>query len=106
MPCFPFAPSPSTGEGESAGRLRVLEKVPHPSPILPVKARVVLVSAALLLAAGPAPLAHAGDIAAGREKAKVCAPCHGLDGLSKAMNAANIAGQLELYLVEQPRTNR
>jgi len=36
----------------------------------------------------------------------VCAPCHGLDGLSKAMNAANIAGQLELYLIEQLKAYR
>lgn len=50
--------------------------------------------------------ANAGDIAAGRKAAQVCAPCHGLDGLSKAMNAANIAGQLEPYLVEQLKAYR
>ena len=50
--------------------------------------------------------AYAGDVKAGREAAQVCAPCHGMDGLSKAMNAANIAGQLELYLVEQLKAYR
>ncbi len=50
--------------------------------------------------------AQAGDVKAGRQAAQVCAPCHGLDGLSKAMNAANIAGQLEPYLVEQLKAYR
>lgn len=56
--------------------------------------------AALLGVAWPTvPAAMAADIEAGREKAQMCAPCHGMDGLSKAMDAPHIAGQLESYLV-------
>jgi cytochrome c553 len=70
---------------------------------LPTHGRGVLI---LVLAVCFIAPARAGDMAAGREKAKVCAPCHGMDGLSKAMNAANIAGQLELYLIEQLKAYR
>ena len=38
---------------------------------------------------------------AGREKAEICAVCHGLDGLAKIAEAPNIAGQTEGYLIEQ-----
>jgi cytochrome c553 len=67
--------------------------------------RCAALPVAALLFVGAAPAA-AGDIQAGREAAQVCVPCHGLDGLSKAMNAANIAGQLELYLIEQLKAYR
>ena len=43
----------------------------------------------------------AGDVKAGRAKALMCQACHGLDGLSKAPDAPNIAGQIEPYLVAQ-----
>lgn len=42
-----------------------------------------------------------GDVKAGREKARICEPCHGLDGLSKIVEAPSIAGQNEPYLIEQ-----
>jgi cytochrome c553 len=42
-----------------------------------------------------------GDIKAGREKAQKCEACHGLDGLSKVVEAPNIAGQTESYLISQ-----
>ena len=42
-----------------------------------------------------------GDVKAGRQKAEVCAVCHGLDGLAKIAEAPNLAGQTESYLVEQ-----
>jgi cytochrome c553 len=45
--------------------------------------------------------AEAGDATAGRQKAEVCAVCHGLDGLAKIPEAPNIAGQTESYLIEQ-----
>jgi cytochrome c553 len=38
---------------------------------------------------------------AGRQKAEVCAVCHGLDGLAKIAEAPNLAGQTEGYLIEQ-----
>jgi cytochrome c553 len=37
----------------------------------------------------------------GREKAEVCAVCHGLNGLAKIAEAPNLAGQTEGYLIEQ-----
>jgi cytochrome c553 len=42
-----------------------------------------------------------GDAKAGRQKAEVCAVCHGLDGLAKIPEAPNLAGQTESYLIEQ-----
>ena len=48
----------------------------------------------------------AGDAAAGRQKAANCATCHGAVGLSTLPNAPNLAGQPEIYLVEQLRAYR
>lgn len=58
-----------------------------------------LAPAGLLLAGGNA--SHAGDVKAGAAKAMMCQACHGLDGLSKAPDSPNIAGQIEPYLVAQ-----
>ena len=54
----------------------------------------------VLLAAIVAP-AQAGDIKAGRGKTQKCEACHGADGLSKVVEAPNIAGQTEPYIVKQ-----
>jgi cytochrome c553 len=64
-------------------------------------AAAVLAGLALVLA-GSGEL-RAGDPATGREKAKACVPCHGLDGVSKQPDAPNIAGQVEMYLATQLR---
>jgi cytochrome c553 len=53
----------------------------------------------LLLAGGG--VCSAGDVKAGRTKALMCQACHGLDGLSKAPDAPNIAAQIEPYIVAQ-----
>jgi cytochrome c553 len=47
--------------------------------------------------------AHAqGSVKAGRQKAEAkCAVCHGVDGLAKVVEAPNLAGQNERYLIEQ-----
>jgi cytochrome c553 len=42
-----------------------------------------------------------GDVKAGRDKAQKCEACHGLDGLSKVVEAPNIAGQNEQYIARQ-----
>ena len=42
----------------------------------------------------------------GRDKARVCATCHGANGISTLPNAPNLAGQPEIYLVEQLRNYR
>lgn len=57
--------------------------------------KLLMVAAALALA----PTAHAGDPAAGKEKAKVCAACHGENGVSQAPDFPKLAGQYNDYLV-------
>ena len=56
-------------------------------------------SVCLLMASGS--VCSAGDVKAGRAKALMCQACHGMDGLSKAPDAPNIAAQIEPYLVAQ-----
>ncbi|MEH2509407.1 cytochrome c553 [Nitrobacteraceae bacterium AZCC 1564] len=62
----------------------------------------------LLIAIGLAVTpAHAdGDAKAGRKKAQQCAPCHGVDGLSKMPMAPNIAGSPAMYLEKQLKAFR
>ena len=57
--------------------------------------RLLMVAAALALAAA----AHAGDPAAGKEKAKVCEACHGENGVSQVPDFPKLAGQYNDYLV-------
>lgn len=60
-----------------------------------------LSTAAVICAMLLPPAANAaGDAKAGRQKARQCQTCHGLDGLSKLPEAPNIAGQVEPYLVK------
>ena len=52
------------------------------------------------LAFGPSPAA--ADAAAGRAKAQQqCAVCHGIDGIARTPDAANLAGESEFYLTRQ-----
>lgn len=46
------------------------------------------------------------DLGAGKAKAKMCAACHGIDGLSKVADAPNLAGNGELYLARQLKAFR
>ena len=56
----------------------------------------------LLCLAGVSPATgRAGDPAAGRAKAGECAVCHGDLGLSQSPDVPSLAGQPEVYLVEQ-----
>jgi cytochrome c553 len=43
--------------------------------------------------------AHAADPAAGKEKSKVCAACHGENGVSQTADFPKLAGQYNDYLV-------
>jgi cytochrome c553 len=61
----------------------------------------ILVSVLAVLAAMPGRADAGGDVRAGREKAQKCEVCHGLDGVSKVVEAPNIAGQNQQYLVKQ-----
>ncbi len=62
--------------------------------------RLTLAAAGSLALFAPPP-SIAADVDAGREKAKTCAICHGMDGLSRRPDAPNIAGQLRFYIREQ-----
>jgi cytochrome c553 len=59
----------------------------------------LLASVCLLMASRS--VCSAGDAKAGRAKALMCQACHGMDGLSKAPDAPNIAAQIEPYIVAQ-----
>lgn len=43
----------------------------------------------------------AGDIAAGKAKAAVCAACHGANGISANPLWPNLAGQKDQYIIKQ-----
>jgi cytochrome c553 len=46
-----------------------------------------------------APVAvHAADIAAGKEKAEICAGCHGDNGISQTENIPSLAGQPDQFI--------
>ena len=61
------------------------------------RAFVMLISAAWLVDAAVAP-AHAADPAAGKEKAEVCAGCHGENGISQTENIPSLAGQQDQFI--------
>jgi cytochrome c553 len=93
---------PADGSGESRGHFLDLSvlvegmmKRGRPG------AAGVLVSVLAVLAAMPGRADAGGDVKAGREKAQKCEVCHGLDGVSKVVEAPNIAGQNQQYLVKQ-----
>ena len=65
--------------------------------------RKIMLSALLLTLAGGAQ----ADAAAGKQRAATaCAVCHGPVGLSMQPNVPHLAGQPEIYLVEQLRNYR
>jgi len=45
--------------------------------------------------------AGAGDASAGRQKARKCQPCHGIDGIARLPSAPHIAGENTVYLTAQ-----
>jgi cytochrome c553 len=53
---------------------------------------------ALLAATVSGSIAHAADAGATKEKAEVCAGCHGDDGISKTENIPSLAGQPDQFL--------
>ena len=68
-------------------------------PKVALLAAHLFASVCILVASGS--VCDAGDVKAGRTKALMCQACHGLDGLSKAPDAPNIAAQIEPYIVAQ-----
>ena len=61
--------------------------------------KIILIAAALAFSA----TAQAGDPAAGKEKAKVCAACHGEGGvgMSAMQDFPKLAGQYNDYIVRE-----
>ncbi|MBC8130143.1 MAG: cytochrome c [Rhizobiaceae bacterium] len=66
-------------------------------------ALAALLGAASLIAPS---VAVAADPAAGKDKAGMCATCHGLDGIASAPDAPNLAGTSAIYLGEQLKAYR
>lgn len=62
-----------------------------------------LTMGALAAFAAQAPARAAGSAERGREVAAVCAPCHGLDGVSPSPAFPILAGQHEIYLANSIR---
>ena len=50
--------------------------------------------------------AEAADAAVGRQKAKKCQTCHGIDGIAKIPIAPHIAGESQIYLETQLKAFR
>src|ERR1700722_17027465 len=53
-----------------------------------------MVTVAALVCGSPA---HAADLAAGKEKAELCAGCHGENGISQTENIHSLAGQPDQF---------
>ena len=69
--------------------------------------RVYVTALALACALSPLAAVHAGgDAAAGKQKAVICAACHGVDGNSVNPIWPKLAGQHEVYLAKQIRAFR
>ena len=69
--------------------------------------RVYTSALALACALWPLAAVHAGgDAAAGKQKAVICAACHGVDGNSVNPIWPKLAGQHEVYLAKQIRAFR
>src|SRR6266404_496398 len=59
--------------------------------------RIALVGM-IAIAFACSPLAHAADIAAGKEKAELCVGCHGENGISQMENIPSLAGQPDQFI--------
>lgn len=67
----------------------------------------VLIGAALLLVYAPGSLVETARAAGpAPAQARMCANCHGDDGIAVVPGAANLAGQQKEYLIEQLRAFR
>ena len=64
-----------------------------------MKSQNLMLSVVLMVSA-PVALAYKGDADAGKEKATVCAACHGADGNSAIPVNPSLAGQNYTYLVQ------
>jgi len=60
--------------------------------------RIALVGSILAAMIGFGSLAQAADVAAGKEKAEMCAGCHGEGGISQTENIPSLAGQPDQFI--------
>jgi cytochrome c553 len=58
----------------------------------------ITLAAMLLVTFMSGPLAHAADIAAGKEKAELCVGCHGENGISRMENIPSLAAQPDQFI--------
>jgi cytochrome c553 len=65
-----------------------------------MKKIMMLVCAAVVMTSVATGSAIAGNAAAGKEKSKACAACHGVDGNSASADFPRLAGQHNDYLVK------
>ncbi|GMR21661.1 MAG: hypothetical protein BMS9Abin36_2265 [Gammaproteobacteria bacterium] len=70
-----------------------------------MKMKITTIALAVL-GLGLANMAQAGDAAAGKAKASICAACHGADGIGTTNLNPNLAGQKEAYLVKAIKAYR
>jgi cytochrome c553 len=66
----------------------------------------IAVFATFAILAIPLMSIRAADVAGGQAKAKICATCHGKNGISTAPLFPNLAGQKSAYLAAQLRMFR
>ncbi len=72
-----------------------------------MKKLLLLAAAGILILEPNVANAARADASAGKEKAKVvCAPCHGLAGISLVRAYPNLAGQKKQYLIDQLKAFR
>jgi cytochrome c553 len=73
----------------------ILEFIMHKS--IPALCATLLITLAPAAVANPTP---------GEQKARSCAACHGMNGISLNPGAPHLAGQPKMYLVEQLKNYR
>jgi len=74
------------------------ERIFNPYRGISTMKKITLAIAATIMMASPV---FAGDAAAGKAKAGMCAACHGAAGISAIPTYPNLAGQKEAYLAQQ-----
>ncbi|GAB4373203.1 MAG: hypothetical protein Kow00114_35100 [Kiloniellaceae bacterium] len=74
--------------------------------MIAMKTRLLAAGLTALATAALTTDAGAADAAAGRQKAKKCQTCHGIDGIAKIPIAPHIAGESQIYLETQLKAFR
>ncbi len=85
-------------ESFPAGTVRMLILRSSPGKTAAIFIRIAVGMSLCFAATSPAQAA--GDASAGRNKAKQCQTCHGLDGKATIPEAPNLAAQSEIYLLK------